>query len=170
MRRKGRPYTDRPLSARSGLPVSWGRFVRLPRRSSDGILRFDVRGQHGVRRWFVSFLCAPIGTRFVLLQGVVSVMRKSAVRDSPVSGIAQHSWSNLEVCGSIYRCHGAFPRRVGAQICAISRSTIVVDGGSPGGVYEPGDACVAPTQIYRTHRAWTLPLVPVSFLCGASSS
>ena len=26
--------------------------------------------------------------------------------------------------------------------------------GLPGGVYEPGDACVAPTQIYRRHRAW----------------
>ena len=39
-----------------------------------------------------------------------------------------------------------------------SRSTIVVDGRSPGGVYEPGDACVAPTQIYRTHRGWTLSI------------
>ena len=39
-----------------------------------------------------------------------------------------------------------------------SRSTIVADGRSPGGLYEPGDACVAPTQIYRTHRAWTLPI------------
>ena len=39
-----------------------------------------------------------------------------------------------------------------------SRSTIVVDGCSPGGLYEPGDACVAPTQIYRPHRAWDAPV------------
>ena len=60
-------------------------------------------------------------------------------------------------------------RRSSAQICVIcrfggrgvrgwSRSTIVVDGGSSGGVYAKGDACVAPTQIYRIHRAWTRPI------------
>ena len=37
-------------------------------------------------------------------------------------------------------------------------------------VNEPGDACVAPTKIYRTHRAWNAPSAPVPFLCRALPS
>ena len=109
---------------------------------------------------------------------------KSAVRDSPVSGIrGQHSGS-MVVCLEVFtqratqasplhrfieptapgRSHW-YPFRSSAgrhrhnlrksansavrcsRCPGWSRSTFVVDGGSPGGVYEPGDACVAPTQI-----------------------
>ncbi len=46
-----------------------------------------------------------------------------------------------------------------------SRSTIGVDGRSPGGLYILGDACVAPTQIYRPHRGWdALDPVPGRFM------
>ena len=37
-------------------------------------------------------------------------------------------------------------------------------------VNKPGDACVAPTKIYRTHRAWNAPSAPVPFLCRALPS
>ncbi len=39
-----------------------------------------------------------------------------------------------------------------------SRLTIGVDNRSPGGLYNLGDACVAPTRIYRPHRAWDAPV------------
>ena len=39
-----------------------------------------------------------------------------------------------------------------------SRSTFGVANRQSGGLYILGDACVAPTQIYRTHRAWTLSI------------
>ena len=68
--------------------------------------------------------------------------------------------------------------RFGIPLCpGYSRSTIGVDGGSLGGLYEPGDACVAPTQIYRTHRAWTLsigtrfvPLRGIVIICAIYGS
>ena len=41
---------------------------------------------------------------------------------------------------------------------------------SVGGLYRPGDACVAPTQIYRIYRAWDAASAPVAFLCRASSA
>ena len=34
---------------------------------------------------------------------------------------------------------------------------------------QPGEACLAPTQIYRTCRSWDAALAPVLFLCRASS-
>ncbi len=53
------------------------------------------------------------------------------------------------LCGPIDRNRRkSAPSAVRCSRCpGWSRPTIVVDGGSPGGVYEPGDACVAPTQI-----------------------
>ena len=37
---------------------------------------------------------------------------------------------------------------------------------SVGAVYKPGEACLAPTQIYRTHRAWDASSAPVAFSAG----
>ena len=61
-------------------------------------------------------------------------------------------------------------RKSASSAVQYSRSTIGVDGRSPGGFYKPGDACVAPTQIYRTHRAWDGASTPVAFLCRASTT
>ncbi len=37
---------------------------------------------------------------------------------------------------------------------------------SVGAVYKPGEACLAPTQIYRTHRTWVLGRRPLRFSAG----
>ena len=56
--------------------------------------------------------------------------------------------SSAEFCGLVFSV-------LGVAVSGWSRSTIVVDGGSPGGVDAKGDACVAPTQIgpYRPGMA-----------------
>ncbi len=41
---------------------------------------------------------------------------------------------------------------------------------SVGAVCKPGEECLAPTQIYRTHRAWDASSAPVAFFCGTSSA
>ena len=41
---------------------------------------------------------------------------------------------------------------------------------SVGAVCKPGEACLAPTKIYRTHRTWDAWSASVAFLCGASSA
>ena len=48
--------------------------------------------------------------------------------------------------------------------------TFAIDETGRGGLYDLGDAWVAPTKIYRPHRAWDAPSSAVAFLCRASSS
>ena len=126
-----------------------------------------------------------VGARCVFLQGVVGItygdhLRKSAssaVRDSPLlsDGRSQQSGSvvvNLEVLTNRARHASPLHRFIEPTAPGMPRRHHR-DGSrncSVGAVYKPGEACLAPTQIYRTHRAWDAASAPVAFFCRASSS
>ena len=178
-RRVRRPYTD--LSNLPGLRCRVGaRCVSL-----QGVVSIIVTGRQlfrwrclqpgrRVRRPYTDLSNLPglrcrVGARCVSLQGVGD---GSTIVPLEVSGRrVRRPYTDL----SNPRCLGCprrrpfrssagrhrHNRRKSAVWCGgsgWSRSTFGVDGGSRGGVYAKGDACVAPTQIYRTHGAWTLPI------------
>ena len=79
---------------------------------------------------------------------------------APTQIYRTHRTWTLALVPVSFLCGRRHNLRFGIPPCRLV--AVVVDDRSPGGLYKPGDACVAPTQIYRTHRTWTLALVPVS--------
>ena len=161
-----RPYTDMPPTR----PVwcAWAfhgrRFIRLrdhDRRSAVNLrhLRFGIACVRSIRG-------QPSGS----MNANLEVFTNRARHTSPLHRYAPDKtgtacrWRSMGVVSFVWRTISAIGDKSASSVvrhsprAQYSRSTIGVDGRSPGGLYNLGEACLAPAQICPRQDRYGVPL------------